>query len=45
VESLGTAEKDISDLNDYGNRVERYYFNLEIEYDFPAKKLLPKSSC
>jgi hypothetical protein len=22
VESLGTAEKDISDLNDYENRVE-----------------------
>jgi hypothetical protein len=39
---LGTAENNISDLNDYETEVDDIIFNLEIEYVFPAKSVTQK---
>jgi hypothetical protein len=39
---LGTAENNISDLNDYETEVDDIIFNLEIEYDFPEKSITQK---
>ncbi|WP_396191484.1 hypothetical protein [Flavobacterium sp.] len=39
---LGTAENNITDLNDYETEVADIIFNLEIEYDFPKKSITKK---
>ena len=39
---LGTAENNITDLNDYETEVDDIIFNLEIEYDFPKKSITKK---
>jgi hypothetical protein len=39
---LGTAENNITDLNDYKTEVDDIIFNLEIEYDFPKKSITKK---
>jgi hypothetical protein len=39
---LGTAENNINDLNDYETEVDDIIFNLEIEYDFPEKRITQK---
>ena len=39
---LGTAENNITDLNDYETEVDDIIFNLEIEYNFPEKSITKK---
>ena len=39
---LGTAENNITDLNDYETEVGDIIFNLEMEYDFPEKNITKK---
>jgi hypothetical protein len=39
---LGTAENNITDLNDYETEVDDIIFNLKIEYDFPEKSITQK---
>lgn len=39
---LGTAENNITNLNDYETEVHDIIFNLEIEYNFPKKNITQK---